>query len=207
MISINEIFTSTGIIIRNKYIDIFRRAYFINKIQDCGIKNIEVSNNFGLINSQKHITFTIYTNDTLNKTLNNMYTDECIDLFNKNKKDMSSKLLILGPTNNDFEYIIRNTKPDFIEVQSINKIIMNTVDNPNNIFVRPPNDATRFKVIDEALSNNIVNFSGSLLSTSDTIETIDLVQHIRSRLGYSLQPINLTMLKEVKKEIEDDFNW
>ena len=39
---VNEVFPSTGILLRNRYIDAYRRAYFINKIYDAGIKNIEI---------------------------------------------------------------------------------------------------------------------------------------------------------------------
>ena len=34
---INEISPSTSMLIRNKYIDVYRRAYFINKIYESGI--------------------------------------------------------------------------------------------------------------------------------------------------------------------------
>jgi hypothetical protein len=45
-----------------------------------------------------------------------------------------------------------------------------------------------------------------LLETKDIVNTIDLVTHIRKKLGFEVN-INLEKLKETQREMVDQFNW
>ena len=167
---INEVFPSTGILLRNKYIDSYRRAYFINKIYDSGIKNIEIGSfnqDQPLINGMYEISTKIKSDiykggivkkypihkGNINQIIFPMYTsnsenirglsiDQSIEEFNKHKKEAISnglvtKLVLDGSTEQEFPYIYNNTKPDIVEVESINNVILKYVDDVNRISIRP----------------------------------------------------------------------
>lgn len=232
---INEIFPSTGILLRNKYIDSYRRAYFINKIYDAGIKNIEIgsfnkdqplingiyeiSNNInsniyksGLV--KKHhihkgninqLVFHMYTNNNENIRIKGLSIDQSIEEFNKHKesnKGIITKLFLEGPVENEFSYIYNNTKPDIIEVNNINNIILKYVDDVNRISIR----SFSLEEVDKAYYERIYMYSSSILKCDKNIETIKLIKHLQSKLGIEL-PVSITMLSEVQKEIINEFNW
>ena len=232
---INEIFPSTGILLRNKYIDSYRRAYFINKIYDAGIKNIEIgsfnkdqplingiyeiSNNInsniyksGLV--KKHpihkgninqLVFHMYTNNNENIRIKGLSIDQSIEEFNKHKesnKGIITKLFLEGPVENEFSYIYNNTKPDIVEVNNINNIILKYVDDVNRISIR----SSSLEEVDKAYYERIYMYSSSILKCDKNIETIKLIKHLQSKLGIEL-PVSITMLSEVQKEIMNEFNW
>jgi hypothetical protein len=233
---INEIFPSTGIMIRNKYIDSFRRAYFINKIYESGIKNIEIGsfskdqpfvNGIQLLHSitnheiyksgfvkmskdvvikpyVNQIIYHIYSNNDENIRVKGLSINESIIEFNKIKEkiNLPTKLVIEGDIRDDFSYIYDNTQPNIVEVNSINNIILKTIDNVNNLSVRP----SSLEEVDKAYYEQIYNYSSSILPIRDHIETISLIKHLQGKMGVEITK-SLTGLTEVQKEIMDEFNW
>jgi hypothetical protein len=205
---INEIFPSTGILIRNKYVDLFRRDYFINKIYQSGIKNIEI----GPYN--EHIIEGLTTEISLNNKCiiypinTNKNVNDSIDTFNKyreSKEGVFSKIILQGNNYKEIPYIYFNTRPDCIEVSRINNIILNTVEKSSKLSLRPYGKDC-LKEIDKALIENIYKFSSSLVSYQEHVNTIDLIKYLNSKLWVELT-INMSSLKEAQKEIHDDFNW
>lgn len=230
---INEISTSTGMIIRNRYIDIFRRSYFINKIYESGIKNIEV----GSFRDYDHVLFG--TRDVIfnvNKTINDKRSAFVIDIgstiknvsctnsvkprvdeliyFIDKKEDieefikhkivakqlgMTTKLII--ENKDELNYIVNETQPDFIEVYKISPELLK-VNDISKVFIRP----NSLEEVDKAIHENIYNFSTSLLKTPDYLDTIDLIYHLRTKLGLEVN-VSLEKLKLTQKEMHDEFNW
>jgi len=233
---INEIFPSTGIMIRNKYIDSFRRAYFINKIYESGIKNIEIGSfskdqpfvngihelsaktnsnihKSGFIKlsrdvvikpSISQIIYHIYSNNNENIRVKGMSINDSIREFNiiRDQIKIPTKIVIEGDINEDFKYIYNNTKPDIIEVSSINKVILYTVDDVNKLSIRP----SSIEEVDKAYYEQIYKYSSSILPIKDHLETISLIKHLQGKMGVEI-PISITGLTEVQKEIVDEFNW
>jgi hypothetical protein len=215
---INEVFPSTGILLRNKYIDSYRRAYFINKIYDAGIKNIEIgsfNNNVISTNIKSNIhkgninqiIFPMYTCNNENIRVKGLSIDQSIEEFNKHKKEainkgIITKLVLKGSIETEFYYIYNNTKPDIVEVSSINNIILKYVDDVNKISLRP----SSLEEVDKCLYEGIYKFSSSILKCDKHVETIKLIKHLQSKLGIEL-PVSITLLTEVQKEIMDEFNW
>ncbi len=234
---INEVFPSTGILLRNRYIDAYRRAYFINKIYNSGIKNIEIGSfnkDQPLINGIYEITtkinsdiykgglvkkypihrgdinqiiFPMYTSNSENIRVRGLSIDQSIEEFNKHKEKakangLVTKIVLDGSIEDDFPYIYNNTKPDIIEVESVNNILLKYVDDVNKISLRP----SSFEEVDKAYCERIYMYSSSILKCHKHVETIKLIKHLQSKLGIEL-PVSITLLTEVQKEIMDDFNW
>jgi len=230
---INEVFPSTGILLRNQYIDSYRRAYFINKIYEAGIKNIEIGSfnkdepvingifeisskinsdiyKGGLVKKYpihkghvNQLIFPINSTNEENIRIKGLSINDSIIEFNKHKKlNIKTKIVIEGDIKEDFPYIYNNTKPDIIEVSSINSIILKHVDDITKLSLRP----SSFEEVDKALYEGIYNFSSSILKVDKHVETITLIKHLQSKLGYEL-PVSITQLTEIQKEIMDDFNW
>jgi hypothetical protein len=230
---INEISTSTGMIIRNKYIDIFRRSYFINKIYESGIKNIEVGSfrncdhilfgtrdvifNINKNISDKRSAFVIDIGSTVKNVscINSVKprVEELIYFINK-KEDidefikhkivatqlgMTTKLII--ENKDELNYIVNETKPDFIEVYKVTPEVLKVGD-LSKVFIR----TNSFEEVDKAIYENIYNFSSSLLKTPDCIDTIELIHHLRNKLGFEVN-VSLEKLKVTQKEMHDEFNW
>lgn len=230
---INEISTSTGMIIRNKYIDIFRRAYFINRIYESGIKNIEVGSfrnkdhilfgtrdvifNVNKTSTDKKSAFVLDVENTLkNVSCSNSVTPrideliyfiskrEDIDEFIKHKtvaKQLGMTTKIIVDNNDELEYIVSHTQPDFIEVDKVSTEVLKLKDF-SKVFIR----ANSLEEVDKAIYENIYNFSSSLLKTPNHIDTIDLISHLRTKLGLEVN-VSLDKLKLTQKEMHDEFNW
>ncbi len=228
---INEISPSTTILIRNKYIDVFRRAYFVNKIYESGIKNIEIGS------FRKHDTALFGTRDVLyninrkvdtsrsalvmeiENTLKNVacrdsihpYIDQLVYELkeDKNIDDFLKHKIIakqLGMTTklilpSNNIDIFKYTEPDYVEVSQLSNELLRLAD-PSKIFLR----TNSFEEIDIALYNGVYNFSSSLLETKDFLNTIDLITYLRKNLGIEVN-VSLDKLKETQKEITDEFNW
>jgi hypothetical protein len=230
---INEISTSTGMIIRNKYIDIFRRSYFINKIYESGIKNIEVGSfrncdhilfgtrdvifNINKNISDKRSAFVIDIGSTVKNVscINSVKprVEELIYFINK-KEDidefikhkivatqlgMTTKIIV--ENKDELNYIVNETKPDFIEVYKVTPEVLKVGD-LSKVFIR----TNSFEEVDKAIYENIYNFSSSLLKTPDSIDTIELIHHLRNKLGFEVN-VSLEKLKVTQKEMHDEFNW
>ena len=230
---INEISTSTGMIIRNKYIDIFRRSYFINKIYESGIKNIEVGSfrncdhilfgtrdvifNINKNISDKRSAFVIDIGSTVKNIscINSVKprVEELIYFINK-KEDidefikhkivatqlgMTTKIIV--ENKDELNYIVNETKPDFIEVDKVTPEVLK-VEDLSKVFIR----TNSFEEVDKAIYENIYNFSSSLLKTPDSIDTIELIHHLRNKLGFEVN-VSLEKLKVTQKEMHDEFNW
>ena len=228
---INEISPSTSILIRNKYIDVFRRSYFINKIYESGIKNIEIGS------FRKHDTALFGTRDVLynvnrkvdvsrsalvmdiENTLKNVacvqsvhpYIDQLVyELKDEKNIDEFLKHKIvakqLGMTTklilpSNNIDIFKYTEPDYIEVSQLSSELLN-IAKPEKIFLRTNN----FDEVDIALHNGVYNFSSSLLETKDFLNTTDLITYLRKNLGIEVN-VSLESLKETQKEMTDEFNW
>jgi len=230
---INEISTSTGMIIRNKYIDIFRRSYFINKIYESGIKNIEVGSfrncdhilfgtrdvifNINKNISDKRSAFVIDIGSTVKNIscINSVKprVEELIYFINK-KEDidefikhkivatqlgMTTKIIV--ENKDELNYIVNETNPDFIEVDKVTPEVLKVGD-LSKVFIR----TNSFEEVDKAIYENIYNFSSSLLKTPDSIDTIELIHHLRNKLGFEVN-VSLEKLKVTQKEMHDEFNW
>ena len=223
---INEISPSTSILIRNKYIDLYRRAYFINKIYETGIKNIEIGSFrkddralFGtrdvLYNVNCDATRSALVMDIEN-TLRNVscihpYIDQLvyelkddknIDEFLKHKviaKQLGMTTKLILPSNNTD--IVKYTEPDYVEVSQLSSELLR-ISKPEKIFLRTNN----FDEVDIALYNGVYNFSSSLLETNDFINTTELITYLRKNLGIEVN-VSLDKLKEIQREMSDEFNW
>ena len=228
---INEISPSTSILLRNKYIDIYRRAYFINKIYESGIKNIEIGSFrqddnvlFGtrdvlynvnrkvdtsssvlvmeIENTLKNISCINSVHPYIEQIVYEVKDEKNIDDFVKLKiiakqLGMTTKLNLASIKTDIVEYL----EPDYVEVTQLTTELLR-VTNPSKIFLR----TNSFKEVDSALHKGVYNFSSSLLETKDIVNTIDLVTHIRKKLGFEVN-INLEKLKETQREMVDQFNW
>lgn len=228
---INEISPSTSILIRNKYIDVFRRAYFINKIYESGIKNIEIGS------FRKHDTALFGTRDVLynvnrkvdtsrsalvmdiENTLKNVaciqsvhpYIDQLVyELKDEKNIDEFLKHKIvakqLGMTTklilpSNNIDIFKYTEPDYVEISQLSNELLR-IAKPEKIFLRTNN----FDEVDIALYNGIYNFSSSLLETNDFLSTTDLITYLRKNLGIEVN-VSLESLKETQREMTDEFNW
>jgi hypothetical protein len=226
---INEISPSTSILIRNKYIDIFRRAYFINKIYESGIKNIEIGSFrkddrvlFGTrdvlynVNRKVDISMSALVMDSEN-TLRNVacvkhpYIDQLVyELKDKKNiheflrhkiiaKQLGMTTKLILPSNNTD--IVKYTEPDYVEVSELSSELLN-IYKPEKIFLR----ANNFDEVDIALYNGVYNFSSSLLETKDFLNTTELITYLRKNLGIEVN-VSLDKLKETQKEMTDEFNW
>lgn len=228
---INEISPSTTMLIRNKYIDLFRRSYFINKIYESGIKNIEVGSFrkddtvlFGTRDVMYNINRKIDTQRSalvmdIENTLKNLAPSQSVHPYIEQivyeLKDESNiqeflrhKIIAkqLGMSTklilpSDKVGLYKDTEPDYVEVSDLSNEIL-SIANPEKIFLRPNN----FNEVDTALYNGVYNFSSSLLKTPSLVNTIDLITYIRRKLGYHID-VNLETLKETQKEMMDEFNW
>jgi hypothetical protein len=228
---INEISPSTTILIKNKYIDIFRRSYFINKIYDSGIKNIEIgsfrkhdSALFGTRDLLYNINRKVDTSRSalvmeIENTLKNVecrnvthpYIDQLvyelkdpkkIDEFLKHKiiaKQLGMTTKLILPSNNID--IFKYTEPDYVEVSELSCELLRVAD-PSKIFLRT-ND---FNEVDIALYNGVYNFSSSLLETKDFLNTTELITYLRKNLGIEVN-VSLEKIKEIQREMTDEFNW
>lgn len=228
---INEISPATTMLIRNKYIDLYRRAYFINRIYESGIKNIEIGSFrkhdkilFGtrdvlfnvnrrvdtsrsalvmdIENTLKNVSCRQSIHPFIDQLVYELNDDENIDEFLKhkiiaNQLGMSTKVIL--PSNK--MYLYKYIEPDFVEVTKLSSELLSIAD-PSKVFLR----TNTLDDVDVALYNGVFNFSSSLLSTSSIINTIDLVAHIRKKLGYQID-VKLETLKEVQREMTDEFNW
>lgn len=228
---INEISPSTTMLIRNKYIDLYRRSYFINKIYESGIKNIEIGS------FRKDDTVLFGTRDVLynvnrkvdtcrsalvmeiENTLKNVgprqsvhpYIEQIVYELNDEKnidEFLRHKIIAkqLGMTTklilpSDKSYLYKYTEPDYVEVCELSNELL-SITSPEKIFIRPRN----FNEVDISLYNGVFNFSSSLLKTPTILNTIDLITYIRRKLGYQID-VNLEILKETQKEMIDEFNW
>jgi len=232
---INEVFPSTGILLRNRYIDAYRRAYFINKIYDAGIKNIEIGSfnkDQPLINGIYEITtkinsdiykgglvkkypihrgnvnqiiFPMYTSNSENIRVKGLSIDQLIEEFNKHKH--SNKGIM---TKIVLEGSIEHEFPYIYNNTQPDIIEVGSI---NNILLKYVDDVNKislrpssFEEVDKAYYERIYMYSSSILKCDKHIETIKLIKHLQSKLGIEL-PVSITLLSEVQKEIMDEFNW
>ena len=232
---INEVFPSTGILLRNRYIDAYRRAYFINKIYDSGIKNIEIGSfnkDQPLVNGIYEITskinsdiykgglvkkypintgdinqiiFPMYTSNSENIRVRGLSIDQSIEEFNKHKH-LNNGI----NTKLVLDGSIDNEFPYIYKNTQPNIIEVESI---NNIVLKYVDDINKislrpssFEEVDKCLYEGIYNFSSSILKCNKHVETIKLIKHLQSKLGIEL-PVSITLLTEVQKEIMDDFNW
>jgi hypothetical protein len=228
---INEISPSTTILIRNKYIDVFRRAYFVNKIYESGIKNIEIGSFrkddralFGTRDVLYNINRKVDTSRSalvmeIENTLKNVacrdsihpYIDQLVYELkeDKNIDDFLKHKIIAKQLGMTTKLILpstnidvfKYTEPDYVEVTQLSNELLRLAD-PAKIFLR----TNSFDEIDIALYNGVYNFSSSLLETKDFLNTIDLITYLRKNLGIEVN-VSLDKLKETQKEITDEFNW
>lgn len=226
---INEISPSTTMLIRNKYIDLYRRSYFINKIYESGIKNIEIGSfrkDDTVLFGTRDVMYNVKRNINISQsalvmevenTLKNIYCrkhpcieqivyelndEKNIDNFLKHKiiaTQLGMTIKVILPS--DKVYLYKDIKPDYVEVSDLSNELL-TIADPSKIFLRTNN----FNEVDTALYNGVFNFSSSLLKTPSIINTIDLITYIRRKLGYQID-VNLEKIKETQKEMTDEFNW
>lgn len=226
---INEISPATSMLIRNKYIDLYRRAYFINKIYESGIKNIEIGSFrkddsvlFGTrdilsnINRKKDISRSALVMEventiknvacrqqpTIDQLVYELKDEKNIDDFLKHKiiaNQLGMTTKLILPS--DRVNLYKETNPDYIEVSDLSNELLSIAD-PSKVFLRTNN----FNDVNVALYNGVFNFSSSLLNTPQVINTIDLITYIRGKLGFQVN-VSLEKLKETQKEMMDEFNW
>ena len=228
---INEISPATTMLIRNKYVDVYRRAYFINKIYESGIKNIEIGSFrdgdralFGtrdvlfnvnhkintkrsalvmeVENTLKNVSCRHSVHPTIDQLVYELKDEKNIEEFLKHKIIAKQ----LGMTvklilPSNNVYLYKDTEPDYVEVSDLSNEIL-SIANPAKVFLRTNN----FNDVNVALCNGVFNFSSSLLKTPYVINTIDLITYIRRRLGFEVN-VNLEKLKETQREMMDEFNW
>ncbi len=228
---INEISPATSMLIRNKYIDLYRRAYFINKIYESGIKNIEIGS------FRKYDNVLFGTRDVLfnvnrrvdasrsalvmeiENTLKNVackqsvhpYVDQLVYEIKdeKNVEEFLKHKIVAKQLGMKTKLILpidklnlyKETDPDFVEVTDLSNEIL-TIADPSKIFLR----TNKFNDVDVALYNGVFNFSSSLLKTDEFLNTIELITYLRGKLGFEVN-VNLESLKETQKEMMDEFNW
>ena len=226
---INEISPATSMLIRNKYIDLYRRAYFINKIYESGIKNIEIGSfrkddtvllgtrdilfNVNRKFNTKHSALVMEVENTIknvscrqqptiDQLVYELKDDKNIDDFLKHKiiaSQLGMSTKLILPS--DKVNLYKDTEPDYIEVSDLSNELLSIAD-PSKVFLRTNN----FNDVNVALYNGVFNFSSSLLKTPHVINTIDLITYIRGRLGFEVN-VNLEKLKETQREMTDEFNW
>jgi len=219
---INEISPATSMLIRNKYIDIYRRAYFINKIYESGIKNIEIGS------FRKYDNVLFGTRDVLfnvnrrvdasrsalvmeiENTLKNVackqsahpYVDQLVYEIKdeKNVEEFLKHKIVAKQLGMKTKLILpvdklnlyKETDPDFVEVTDLSNEILSIAD-PSKIFLR----TNKFNDVDIALYNGVFNFSSSLLKTDEFLNTIELITYLRGKLGFEVN-VNLEKLKETQ---------
>lgn len=228
---INEISPATSMLIRNKYIDVYRRAYFINKIYESGIKSIEIGSFrkydnvlFGtrdvlsnvnrrvdasrsalvmeIENTLKNVACKQSIIPSVDQLVYEIKEQKNIDEFLKHK--IVAKQLGMKTKlilPSDKVNLYKYTEPDYVEVRDLSNELLSIAD-PSKIFLRTNN----FNDVDTALYNGVFNFSSSLLKTEDFLNTIDLITYIRGKLGFEIK-VNLEKLKETQREMIDEFNW
>ena len=228
---INEISPATSMLIRNKYIDIYRRAYFINKIYESGIKSIEIGSFrkydnvlFGtrdvlfnvnrradafrsalvmeIENTLKNVAYRQSVHPSVDQLVYEIKDEKNVEEFLKHKIVAKQ----LGMQTKlilpvDKLNLYKEADPDFVEVTDLSNEILNIAD-PTKIFLRTNN----FNDVDVALYNGVFNFSSSLLKTEQFLNTIELITYLRGKLGFEVN-VNLESLKETQKEMIDEFNW
>ena len=227
--TINEISPATTMLIRNKYIDIYRRAYFINKIYESGIKSIEIGSFrkydnvlFGtrdvLFNVNRRVdacrsalvmeientlkNVACQQHHSINHLVYEIKDEKNVEDFLKHKivaKQLGMKTKLILPI--DKLNLYKEADPDFVEVADLSNEIL-TIADPSKIFLR----TNKFNDVDTALYNGVFNFSSSLLKTYQFLNTIELITHLRGKLGFEVN-VNLESLKETQKEMIDEFNW
>ena len=168
--------------------------------------NVLTRENKPIINQ---LVYSINVDNEINKTKRGLSTNELISLFNENKETatnlgISCKLLVEGDKHTELPYIVKNTLPHFLEVEKITHYALNVLKDTTPLSLRVKNN--EFNEVDKAYYENIFRFSTSLIKTNEYMETIDLIMHLRTKLGLNL-PASLTLLKEVKHEIQEEFNW
>ena len=228
---INEISPSTSMLIRNKYIDVYRRAYFINKIYESGIKNIEIGSFrqgdtalFGtrdvlfnvnrrvdasrsalvmeIENTLKNVSCQQSVIPSVDQLVYEIKDEKNIDEFFKHK--IVAKQLGMKTKlilPSNNLNLYKDTEPDYVEVRDLSNELLSITD-PAKIFLRTNN----FNDVDTALYNGVFNFSSSLLKSEDFLNTIELITYIRGKLGFEIN-VNLENLKETQREMVDEFNW
>jgi hypothetical protein len=228
---INEISPATSMLIRNKYIDIYRRAYFINKIYESGIKNIEIGSFrkydnvlFGtrdvLFNVNRRVdasrsALVMEIENTLKNVACKQSVHPSVDQLvyeikdEKNVEEFLKHKIVAKQLGMKTKLILpvdklnlyKETDPDFVEVTDLSNEILSIAD-PSKIFLR----TNKFNDVDIALYNGVFNFSSSLLKTDEFLNTIELITYLRGKLGVEVN-VNLEKLKETQKEMMDEFNW
>jgi hypothetical protein len=223
--TINEISPATTMLIRNKYIDMYRRAYFINKIYESGIKSIEIGSFrkydnvlFGtrdvlfnvnhnacrsaLVMEIENTLKNVVCQPSVNQLVYEINDEKNVEEFLKHKivaKQLGMKTKLILPL--DKLNLYKEAEPDFVEVADLSNEILSIAD-PAKIFLR----TNKFNDVDAALYNGVFNFSSSLLKTDQFLNTIELITHLRGKLGFEVN-VNLESLKETQKEMIDEFNW
>jgi hypothetical protein len=229
--TINEISPATTMLIRNKYIDIYRRAYFINKIYESGIKSIEIGSFrkydnilFGtrdvlfnvnrrvdacrsalvmeIENTLKNVACQQSVHPSINQLVYEIKDETNVEEFLKHKIVAKQ----LGMKTKlilpiDKLNLYKEADPDFVEVADLSNEIL-TIADPSKIFLR----TNKFNDVNAALYNGVFNFSSSLLKTEQFLNTIELITYLRGKLGFEVN-VNLESLKETQKEMIDEFNW
>ena len=229
--TINEISPATTMFIRNKYIDIYRRAYFINKIYESGIKSIEIGSFrkydnilFGtrdvLFNVNRrvdacHSALVMEIENTLKNVACKQSVHPSVDQLvyeikdEKNVEEFLKHKIVAKQLGMQTKLILpvdklnlyKEADPDFVEVSDLSNEIL-TIADPSKIFLR----TNKFNDVDTALYNGVFNFSSSLLKTEQFLNTIELITYLRGKLGFEVN-VNLESLKETQKEMIDEFNW
>ena len=223
--TINEISPATTMLIRNKYIDMYRRAYFINKIYESGIKSIEIGSFrkydnvlFGtrdvlfnvnhsacrsvLVMEIENTLKNVACQPSVNHLVYEINDEKNVEEFLKHKivaKQLGMKTKLILPL--DKLNLYKEAEPDFVEVTDLSNEILSIAD-PAKIFLR----TNKFNDVDAALYNGVFNFSSSLLKTDQFLNTIELITHLRGKLGFEVN-VNLESLKETQKEMIDEFKW
>jgi hypothetical protein len=228
---INEISPATSMLIRNKYIDIYRRAYFINKIYESGIKSIEIGSFrkydnvlFGtrdvLFNVNRRVdafrsALVMEIENTLKNVACRQSVHPSVDQLvyeikdEKNVEEFLKHKIVAKQLGMQTKLILpvdklnlyKEADPDFVEVSDLSNEIL-TIADPSKIFLR----TNKFNDVDIALYNGVFNFSSSLLKTEQFLNTIELITYLRGKLGFEVN-VNLESLKETQKEMIDEFNW
>jgi hypothetical protein len=155
------------------------------------------------------LVYSINVDNEINKEKRGLSTNELISLFNENKKlandiGITCKLLVEGDKHEELPYIVYNTQPHFLEVEKITHYALKLPKDINYLSLRVRNND--FNEVDKAYYEYVFRYSSSLIKTSDYMETIDLIMYLRTKLGVNV-PTSLTMLKEIKEEVQEEFNW
>lgn len=175
-------------------------------IKFCVNNNVLSHENKPIINQ---LVYSINVDNEINKTKRGLDTNQLISLFNENKKlsnklNISCKLLVEGDNHTELAYLVKNTSPHYLEVEKITHYALNVLRDTTRLSLRVKDND--FNEVDKAYYENIFRFSTSLIKTNEYMETIDLIMYLRTKLGVNL-PASLTLLKEVKEEVQEEFNW